>query len=59
MSPASFRLGVLLLVTGLAIAAYLLNVPPTWIALGVLLLLTAYTILAGRRSKSGKPTPPR
>ena len=59
MSPASFRLGVLLLVTGLAIAAYLLNVPPTWIALGVLLLLTAYTILAGRRSKPGKPTPPR
>ncbi len=54
MSRSTFRRGVLLLVTELAAAAYLLNVPLTWIALSVLVLLTAYMALADRRSKPGK-----
>jgi hypothetical protein len=51
VTPATFRIGLLLLVTGLAIAAYLVNVPPLWITGVVLLLLVVLAILAHRQRK--------
>ena len=45
---APYRLGVLLLVTGLGIAAYLLNVPLGWIAVCAVVVLGLGATLARR-----------
>ncbi|MGD0276810.1 MAG: hypothetical protein ABSB79_12305 [Syntrophales bacterium] len=39
MSFGIFIVGYIILIIGLAIGAYLLHVPPTWIGVGVLCLI--------------------
>ena len=55
MTPVSsfgtYLLGFLLVIVGLAIGAYLLNVPPTWIAVGVIVLLGIGVLTATTRTR--------
>lgn len=55
-SFATYLLGFVILIVGLAIAAYLLNVPPMWIAVGVIVLLGLGVITGTSRTK--RPDPP-
>lgn len=66
-SFATYLIGFLVLIVGLAIAAYLLNVPTTWIAVGVIILIGIGILSATSRTKTrdpgsngprGGPTPP-
>ncbi len=54
-SFGTYLLGFILLVIGLAIGAYLLNVPPTWIAVGVVVLLGIGIMAATNRTKPRDP----
>jgi uncharacterized membrane protein YiaA len=54
-SFGTFLLGFIVLVVGLAIGAYLLNVPPTWIAVGVIVMLGLGIIMATNRTKPRDP----
>ena len=58
-SFATFLIGFVVLVLGLAIAASLLGVPTTWIAVGVIVLLGIGIISATNRTKPRDPPPPR
>ena len=42
-SFGTYLVGFLLVIVGLAIGAYLLNVPPTWIGVAVLVMATTRT----------------
>ena len=42
-SFGTYLVGFIILIIGLGIAAYLLNVPPTWILVGVVVLLEQAT----------------
>lgn len=55
-SFATYLIGFLILIVGLAIAAYLLNVPTTWIAVGVVVLLGIGVLSATSRTKMRDPT---
>ena len=60
-SFASYIIGFLILILGLGIAAYLLNVPSMWIGVGVIVLLGIGVLSATTRTKmrdpgSGPPT---
>ena len=44
-----------ILIIGLGIAAYLLNVPPTWILVGVIVLLGIGVLMATSRTKPRDP----
>lgn len=57
-SFATYLIGFVILVIGLAIAAYLLGAPSTWIAVGVIVLLGAGIIAATTRTKPRDPQPP-
>jgi hypothetical protein len=57
-SFATFLIGFVVLVIGLAIAASLLGVPTTWIAVGVIVLLGIGIISATNRTKPRDPPPP-
>ena len=57
-SFATFLIGFIVLVIGLAIAASLLGVPTTWIAVGVIVLLGIGIISATNRTKPRDPPPP-
>jgi uncharacterized membrane protein YiaA len=50
-SFATYLVGFLILIVGLGIAAYLLNVPTTWIAVGVIVLLGVGVLSATTRTK--------
>ncbi len=54
-SFATYLLGFLLLIVGLGTAAYLLNVPPTWIVIGVIVLLGLGIVKATRNTKQKDP----
>jgi hypothetical protein len=54
-SFATYLLGFVVLIAGLAIAAYLLNVPPTWIMVGVVILLGLGILMATSRTKPKDP----
>ena len=54
-SFASYLIGFLILIVGLAIAAYLLNVPTTWIAVGVIILIGIGVVSATSRTKTRDP----
>jgi hypothetical protein len=57
MTPfTAYLLGALLVIVGLALGAYLLNVPPAWIGVGVIVAIGAGIILATTRTR---PTDPR
>lgn len=54
----TYLLGFFVLIVGLAIAAYLLNVPAMWIAVGVIVLLGIGILMATSRTKQKDPPPP-
>ncbi|HYR12533.1 MAG TPA: hypothetical protein VEQ60_32390 [Longimicrobium sp.] len=57
-SFATFLIGFTVLVIGLAIAASLLGVPTTWIAVGVIVMIGIGIISATNRTKPRDPPPP-
>ena len=54
-SFGTYLLGFIVIVVGLAIAAYLLNVPPTWIVVGSLVLIGLGVVMATTRTKPRDP----
>jgi hypothetical protein len=57
-SFATYLFGFLVLIVGLSIAAYLLNVPSTWIVVGVIVLLGLGILRATSRTKRRDPPAP-
>jgi uncharacterized membrane protein YiaA len=55
-SFATYLIGFLVLTVGLAFAAYLLNVPSTWIGVGVIVLLGIGILSATSRTKLRDPS---
>jgi hypothetical protein len=58
-SFATFLIGYIVLVIGLVIAATLLGVPTTWIAVGAIVLIGIGIISATNRTKPRDPPPPQ
>ena len=54
-SFSTYMIGFVVLVLGLAIAAYLLNAPPMWIAVGVIVLVGLGILMATSRTKPKDP----
>ena len=54
-SFATYLLGFIIVIVGLGVAAYLLNVPPTWIAVGVLVMIGLGVLMATTRTKPKDP----
>jgi hypothetical protein len=54
-SFATYLIGFIILVIGLAWAAILLNVPTLWVAVGVVALLGIGLMMATRREKPRDP----
>lgn len=54
-SFSTYLIGFIVLVVGLALAAYLLNVPPTWIVVGVIVLIGLGILMATSRTKPRDP----
>jgi uncharacterized membrane protein YiaA len=58
-SFSTYLIGFIILIIGLAIAAYLLNVPTMWIGVGVIVLIGIGVLTATSRTKmKDPPTPP-
>jgi uncharacterized membrane protein YiaA len=58
-SFGTYLTGFVILIVGLAIAAYLLNVPAMWILVGVVVLVGLGILMATSRTKmKDPPTPP-
>jgi uncharacterized membrane protein YiaA len=55
-SFASYLIGFIILIVGLAIAAYLLNIPGMWIGVGVIVLIGIGVLSATSRTKMRDPT---
>jgi hypothetical protein len=63
-SFSTYLIGFVILIIGVATGAYLLNVPTTWIAVGVIVLIGIGVLTATSRTKmkdppSSPPPPPR
>jgi hypothetical protein len=54
-SFGTYLVGFIILIIGLGIAAYLLNVPPMWIMVGVIVLLGLGILMATSRTKPKDP----
>jgi uncharacterized membrane protein YiaA len=54
-SFATYLIGFLILIVGLAFAAYLLNIPSMWIGVGVIVLLGIGVLSATSRTKMRDP----
>jgi hypothetical protein len=54
-SFATYLFGFIIVIIGLAVAAYLLNVPTTWIAVGVLILIGLGVLMATTRTRPKDP----
>lgn len=54
-SFATYLIGFLILVVGLGLAAYLLNVPAMWIGVGVIVLIGIGVLSATSRTKMRDP----
>ena len=54
-SFGTYIIGFIVLIAGLAIAAWLLGVPPTWIVVGAIVLLGIGIISATSRTKPRDP----
>ncbi|HZO18673.1 MAG TPA: hypothetical protein VFB46_06795 [Gemmatimonadaceae bacterium] len=54
-SFSTYIVGFIILVVGLALAAYLLNVPSMWIAVGVIVLIGIGVLMATSRTKPRDP----
>ena len=57
-SFATYLIGFIILVIGLAIAANLLNVPPMWIMVGVIVMIGLGVLMATSRTKQRDPQAP-
>jgi hypothetical protein len=57
-SFSTYLLGFIVLIIGLAIAAYLLHAPTLWIAVGVVVLIGIGIISATNRTKPRDPQQP-
>jgi len=55
-SFGTYLIGFLILIVGLAFAAYLLNVPSTWIGVGVVVLIGIGVLSATSRTKMRDPS---
>jgi hypothetical protein len=58
-SFGTYLLGFVVLVIGLAVGAYLVGAPTTWIVVGVVVLLGIGIMTATSRTKPRDPPPPR
>lgn len=54
-SFSTYLIGFLVLIIGLSFAAYLLNVPTTWIVVGVIVLLGIGVLMATSKTKPKDP----
>jgi hypothetical protein len=54
-SFSTYLIGFIILIVGLAFAAYLLNVPTTWIVVGVIVLIGIGVLMATSRTKPKDP----
>jgi uncharacterized membrane protein YiaA len=54
-SFATYLIGFIIIIVGLAIAAVYLNIPGIWIAVGVLILLGLGILMATRHEKPRDP----
>jgi heme A synthase len=54
-SFGTYLVGFIILIIGLGIAAYLLNVPPMWIVVGAVVLLGIGILMATSRTKPRDP----
>jgi uncharacterized membrane protein YiaA len=54
-SFSTYLVGFLILILGLGIAAYLLNIPTMWIAVGVIVLIGIGVLSATSRTKMRDP----
>lgn len=54
-SFGTYLTGFVVLVIGLAIAAFLLNVPPMWIGVGVIVMIGIGILMATTRGKMKDP----
>ncbi len=50
-SFGTYLFGFLLVIVGLAVAAYLLNVPPAWIGVGVIVMIGIGVLTATTRTR--------
>ncbi len=57
-SFSTYLIGIIVLVNGQAIAAFLLNVPPLWIAVGAIVAIGAAIMMATTRTKPKDPPSP-
>jgi len=57
-SFSTYLLGFVILIIGLAVAAYLLNVPTMWIVVGVIILIGIGVLMATTRGKMKDPPSP-
>ncbi len=57
-SFTTYLIGFIILIVGLAFAAYLLNVPGTWIGVGIIVLLGIGILMATNRTKPRDPPSP-
>jgi hypothetical protein len=51
----TYFFGFLIVIAGLAVAAYLIGVPPMWIAVGSMVLLGLGIVMATSRTKPKDP----
>jgi uncharacterized membrane protein YiaA len=54
-SFSTYLIGFIILIIGLAVGAYLLNVPATWIGVGVLVMIGIGVLSATSRTKLRDP----
>lgn len=54
-SFATYLTGFIILIIGLAIGAYLLNIPPMWIVVGAIILIGLGVLMATSRTKPRDP----
>ena len=54
-SFSTYLIGFIVLIIGLAMAAYLLGVPPMWITVGVIALIGIGILMATSRTKPKDP----
>ncbi len=57
-SFSTYLVGFIIVIVGVAIAAFLLNVPPLWIAVGVIVMIGIGILTATSRTKMKDPPAP-
>ena len=56
-SFGTYLVGYLLVIIGLSVGAYLLNVPTTWIGVGVVVMIGLGIVMATTRTRPKDPPP--